>query len=89
MRWRTRYGTAAGRGIRVRPRDRMGDNPESRCRGLGPPGDARSDQQLVLGELAVERHRLDELLVGALADHAALVEHDDAVGVDDRRAGAR
>ncbi|GAA1059459.1 hypothetical protein GCM10009573_08850 [Agromyces bracchium] len=71
-----------------RPRGGVGENPESEVVRTARPGAARlaptarargSDEQLVLGQLAVERHALDELLVGALADDAAVFHDHDAV----------
>src|SRR6188472_2438169 len=46
---------------------------------------AGSDQELVPGEIAVERRRVDEVGVRALTDDLAVVHDDDVIAVDDGR----
>ena len=46
---------------------------------------AESDQELVPGEIAVERRRVDEVGVRALADDLTVVHDDDVIAVDDGR----
>ena len=67
-----RAQAASGLGCLRDPRNQGATPHRGRLRLFG-------HEQLVLGELTIERGRLDEFRVCALADHAAVFEHDDLV----------
>src|SRR5690606_4978412 len=79
------WGWSAGGGAGVR-RPAFGVAPVAGC---ASPSPLLRGEELVVGELAVQRRGVEELGVRAGRDHAAAVEHDDLVAVDDGRQPVR